>query len=117
MQEAQLGGVKLQGTDLVRAQLQGARFFEAQFDTSTSFSAAILRGAALKAVDCAMAKFSQDQIEETFGDASVTLGDLKKPAHWDQSDDPLEFFNFHNKWRAWQRSIGMTPDGPSDDAG
>ncbi|SNR27044.1 pentapeptide repeat-containing protein [Puniceibacterium sediminis] len=109
---ADLHEAQLQGASLYEAQLQGANLFGVDFDASTSLRATALRGAALRDVDCNVAPFLQDHINGAYGDASVILGKLAKPTHWDQGDEPLGLAAFEKAWRAHMRKLGMDPDDP-----
>jgi uncharacterized protein YjbI with pentapeptide repeats len=117
LQGADLSRTKFHGAQLSQAQLQGADLQRAEFDKSTSFSVATLRGAALKDVDLTHATISLEQLQDTFGDASVTLPGGHGPDHENWPDrwnkEELDWFNFLIEWRAFQRSIGQDPDNPT----
>ncbi|MBW4963994.1 pentapeptide repeat-containing protein [Sulfitobacter sp. CW3] len=132
LQGADLIKAQLQGAYLIKAQLQGASLWEAQlqgaillgaelqrtqFDSSTSFTAATLRGAAVKDVNFTDATLSTEQLKIMFGDASVTLPGGHGPDHasWPKrwSKENLDWEEFKTQWRAFQRSIGQDPMNPT----
>ena len=111
LQGAYLSDTKLQGANLGDANLQGADLRDAKIDDTTSLKPATLRGAGLREVDFTHIT-NPALLAEAFGDASVTLpdgyvtgqGDL---AHW--SSKELGDDEFHDQWRAHQKSIGFEP--------
>ncbi|WP_238364576.1 pentapeptide repeat-containing protein [Mesobacterium pallidum] len=128
LQGAYLGGAEMQGADLGRAEMQGAvlRVAEmqgadlgrAEIDSATDLSAATLRGAALRSVDCTSVPQISAHVPDMFGDASVTLPDdggpdsTDWPPHWPKIDldgwveiDGERVFRFTHEWRKWQRSL------------
>jgi len=117
LQGAELFCAQLQGAKLREVQLQGAKLFWAQFDETTSFSATILRGAALKGVDLTYSTIEPEQLADTFGDASVILPGGQGPDHesWPEywSKEELGPNEFRTQHRAFQRSIGQDPDNPT----
>jgi uncharacterized protein YjbI with pentapeptide repeats len=117
LQGAYLGSAQLQGANLFRAKLQGANLNGAKFDHSTSFTAASLRGAAVKDVDFTDDRISSEQLKEMFGDASVTLPGSHGPNHesWPNhwSKEKLSWIDFQTQHRAFQRSIGQDPENPT----
>lgn len=90
-----------------KAQMRGADLIGAQMDEKTSLSAATLRGAALREVDFTTVSFSQDQVDEIFGDGSVKLPDVLVRPDW--PPEVLEYDDFITQWRAWQKKIGYDP--------
>ena len=117
LQGAHLFGARLQQTNLFGAKLHGADLRQAEFDAETSFSYAILRGAALKDVDLTDVAIKPDQLTTMYGDATVTLpgghGPHAEswPTHW--SRENLSRPLFLTQWRAFQRSIGQDSDSPT----
>jgi uncharacterized protein YjbI with pentapeptide repeats len=117
LQGAYLIGVHLQGANLEGARLQGAIFYKAKFDSSASFSRANFRGTALMGVDLSTAKIGPNQLQQAFGDASVTGPDghgpdhASWPKHW--SKEKLDWKDFETKWRAFQARIGQDPLNPT----
>ena len=116
LQAAHLGGAKLQGANLWMAELQGASLQGAEFDSSTSFSDATLRGAALKEVDFTNITITPEQLAEAFGDATVTLPGGHGPDHetwpdrWSKEELSDEIFLI--KWVGFHARIGQDPDNP-----
>ena len=98
IQEAFLQGARLQGTDLRSARLRDAILTEAQLDRFTNLADADLAGCALSSVNLSTVRISQDQINESFGDASVILPAHLSPApsHWPTWN--LEFDMFDNRF-------------------
>ncbi|MDK3020506.1 pentapeptide repeat-containing protein [Pseudodonghicola flavimaris] len=117
LQGANLERAKLQGADLWSAELQGVYLERAEFDTSTSLTAATLRGAAVSEVDFTNIPEITPHIDQVFGDATVTLpGGVTRdhpdwPPHF--SREKLIGDDFETAWRAFQKSIGFDPDDPS----
>jgi uncharacterized protein YjbI with pentapeptide repeats len=113
LQWADLDWAKLQGTDLTGAELQGADLSWAQFDASTSFNAAAFRGATVKDVDFTHATISTEQLNDMFGDASVTLPDGHGPDHenWPEhwSKEELDWDDFFTESRAFKARIDQDP--------
>ncbi len=124
MQGADLYRAEMQGAVLIGAQMQGATLTGAEFDESTDLRPATLRGAAMRSVDFTTLPQITAHLQDVFGDRSVTLpeGTSDYPTHWNQDDPPpkIVFYGENDKftqdWRAWQRSIGMNPDGTEADA-
>jgi len=116
LQGADLGWTSLQAADFSGVQLQGAHLSWAKLDSETSFSAATLRGAALKYVDFTDRSIGDDQLQSMFGDASVTLpgghgpDHENWPDHW--SKENLDWNDFNTEWRDYQASIGQDPNNP-----
>jgi uncharacterized protein YjbI with pentapeptide repeats len=107
MQGADLSRAKMQGADLSRAQMQGADLRGAQMDAATSLRAANLAGAALSEVDYSDVAINQAQVDEVFYDGSVrfALGINPAPGR----DAVLEWQEFRDEWRAWQKERGFDP--------
>ncbi|MEC3861130.1 pentapeptide repeat-containing protein [Mesobacterium sp. TK19101] len=118
-EKARFEKAELQGANLGGAELQGADLGGAEFDPATNLRAALLRGAALRFVDFTAIPQIEAHVPDLFGDASVTLPGRATPdhpdwpAHWPRKE--LGWKDFDPQWRAWQRSIGMTPDGSKID--
>ncbi|MBL3705055.1 hypothetical protein GI582_20355 [Sulfitobacter sp. BDSS02] len=112
MQNTNLRKSLLQGAILDKTQLQGADLSEAQFDASSSFNAANLRGAALRKVDFTMIPDFPVDLGEVFGDSTVKFPEsVDVPERFNRSyasDD-----EFIAAWRAFQKEIGFDPDDPS----
>ncbi len=112
-QGANLTGTPMQGTVLMETLMQGVLLRDSRMSTKTSLVGAHLRGAAIENVDFTNVTLKQPQVDETFGDGSVTLPpDLTRPAHW--PTEVLEWHEFLTQWRAWQKSIGFDPGTPGD---
>ncbi len=101
LEGANLRGARLEGANLSWARLEGAILRGARLDETTSLIAASLQAAAIKEVDLSTVPISQAQVNETFGDDSVTLPDgLTRPAHWPRH--VLHLLEFYTEWRRWQ---------------
>jgi uncharacterized protein YjbI with pentapeptide repeats len=116
-QGAELRGVKLQGSTLLAAKLHGANLEWLVLDVSTAFALASLNGTALRQIDLTESKIKPYQLQDAFGDASVTLPDGHGPDHesWppNWSKEHLDDQDFRTQWRAFQRRIGQDPDNPT----
>ncbi|WP_272005125.1 pentapeptide repeat-containing protein [Roseovarius sp. ZX-A-9] len=114
MQGAIFWGARMQGAKLRGAMMQGANLMEAMFDSGTSFDDVILRGAALKAVDCANLPSLLAHAADFFADASVeTPVGFDRPDHWPQFVIDLPEFREH--WRKWLANPNSyTPPSPPD---
>ncbi|MFZ5964637.1 pentapeptide repeat-containing protein [Thalassococcus sp. BH17M4-6] len=108
---ARMDHANLSTAGLVGTQLDGVLLDQVRFSPSTAVKDATFKGSALRLVNCSFSEFQQAQIDQAFGDASVRLGDLKRPTHW--SDKTLSPDEFATEWHAYQRSIGMDPDDPT----
>jgi uncharacterized protein YjbI with pentapeptide repeats len=108
MQGADLINAKLQGADLSSAELEGANLTGAVFDKRTLLLSANFRGAGFKDVDFSNVYVSPDQLQQMFGDASVTLPSGHGPDHedWPEhwSKEKLSSSEFITQWRAFQAS-------------
>ncbi|WP_420325733.1 pentapeptide repeat-containing protein [Mameliella sp.] len=110
---ARLDGARMEGVDLAGARMEGADLSGARLPTS--LSAASLRAAALKEVGLSGIGLSQEQIDEMFGDASVTLPEgRERPAHWPRWELPNHGkHNFRDEWLKWQAyPEGYVPPDP-----
>lgn len=108
LQDAYFYKTQLQGVHLNGAQLQRAFLYKAQMDSETSFDLVALRAAGLKDIDLRNVIISDNQLAETFGDASVLLSDnVIRPERW--SDLILDMDEFRTQWRSFQESIGNEP--------
>lgn len=108
LEHANLKNARMQRAVLHEARLEGADLSAARFDARTSLQGAVFSEASWRDVDLSMLALSQDQINSTFGDASVTLPKgLTRPAHWpvwrlhdhDPSGGPT-FNSERNRWRS-----------------
>lgn len=127
MQDANLFRAEMQGADLFHAEMkgaylggaemQGAYLNVAEMDADTELIAAVFQGAALRVVDFTKVSISDEQLNDMFGDATVTLpggngveSDAwpekwpKRVLEWDFDPEKSEF---HQAWRAWQDQIGF----------
>ncbi|WP_116131844.1 pentapeptide repeat-containing protein [Tropicimonas sp. IMCC34043] len=118
LEGARLDGAHLEGARLDGAHLEGAWLHEAHLDASTSFQPATLRAAGWKEVDCTNLTTDCAELETllatSFGDGSVKLPCGLKAgegalAHW--PTEYLDFYEFDERWRDWQTSIGYAPPG------
>lgn len=104
MERALLIGAGMHGTLLKGARIDGADFRGAQFDESTNWSAAWLRGAAVRMVDLSNTPISSDQVWSIFGDDSTKLPEsLRRPNHWPKWKLPPTGDNsFNAQWLKWR---------------
>jgi uncharacterized protein YjbI with pentapeptide repeats len=107
MQGAVLRGAQMQGADLGVAQMQGADLSGAQMDAATFLRAANLAGAALRKVDYSDVAINQAQVDEVFYDGSVRFAPGITRA--EGRDAVLEWQEFYDEWRAWQKERGFDP--------
>jgi uncharacterized protein YjbI with pentapeptide repeats len=107
MEAAKLYSARMEGTILIWAQMEGANLCWARLQ-GADLDGACLVGAALREMDCSGVELSPDQINSTFGDASVTLPNGVTPdspdwpAHWPTI--ALDDDAFNTQWRKWQAS-------------
>ncbi|MEL6565780.1 MAG: hypothetical protein AAFQ59_15180, partial [Pseudomonadota bacterium] len=81
------------------ASLEGA-----EFDETTSLTAANTQGAAVREVDFTKLPEIADHIDALFGDASVKLPDgVTPPPHW--PDEEMQVIDFVDAWRIWQSTL------------
>ena len=78
-------------------------------DDATLFEDTVLCGTAMRRVNATSIQISQEQINSTFGDASVILpDDIPRPAHWPDWTLPIHGRHaVQTEWRKWQDN----PDG------
>ncbi len=119
MQGANLDGAQMQGADLRRAQMQEANLRRtqmqgAQFDRNTSFTAATLRDAAVREVNCDNLPRLLAHAADFFADASVETPDgFHRPNHWPRFVMGLP--EFYKQWRKWQANpSSYPPPSPPD---
>ena len=94
----------MQNAELWRANMQNAHLRDANLQNAKNLSDALLRGASLRFFDFTNIPISKDQIDEMFGDGSVTLPDtITWPSHWPKEE--LSDEEFTKKWRAWQKTL------------
>ncbi|MCF3974057.1 pentapeptide repeat-containing protein [Paracoccus salsus] len=108
---------RLEGAELWRARLQGANLRMVRL-VCTSLGASAWDGAALKEVDLSSAsEVTREQVQSSFGDASVILPDHLRPppGHW--PDWNLGIQEFDDQWRLWQadRANYRPPPRPAPD--
>ena len=103
LEGANLAGAQLEEANLEGAQLRGADLWRAQ-----------LRGAALRDVDYTSVAWEQSQIDDVYGDESVTLPpSLTRPAHW--PDWEMVDWAFKDEWHKWKADPAsyIPPEKPS----
>jgi uncharacterized protein YjbI with pentapeptide repeats len=111
-QGATFVGTQMQGALLKRAQMQGTEIHGAQMDATTILTDADLEGATVSNVDYSTVALSQAQVDQMFGDGSVTLpAGVSRPSHW--LDHVADWSEFESAWRAWQKKTGFDPDDPA----
>jgi hypothetical protein len=117
LQGARLDSAEFQAAVLTRTKFQGADLSFATFSHSIGVSEASFRGAAGIYVDFSECTISKTQLESMFGDATTilpssdSLEGTTRPSRWSKKD--LEWSDFNNQWRAFQRRIGQDPDNPT----
>ena len=123
LQEADLEEAQMQGAGLWLARLHGAVLAGARFNEQTDFTAATLRGAAVRSVDCSDVPQIAEHLQDMFGDASVTLPEgVAWPGHWPEyvldgvveTEDGKLADRFDYEWHKWRAD----PDAyePPEDA-
>ncbi|WP_323036643.1 pentapeptide repeat-containing protein [Pararhodobacter sp.] len=108
MEGAILGLARMEGAILGLARMEGADLWLARMDASTSLNLATLTGAKLREVDYSNVRISAEQVNASFGDASVILPEALRPApdHWltwkpqYRSDDATEI-TFLSEYQRW----------------
>lgn len=101
LKEANLMRTQLQGANLLEAQMQGAKLSWARFDSSTKLTRALLCLVSVKSIDFTNISISDEQLEMTFGDGSVTIDPERRPMHWPKEKlEWIEFYGEHKKWAA-----------------
>ena len=104
MQNAHLRDANLQNADLRDANLQNAHLRDVNMQNAKNLTDAFLRGASVRLFDFTDLPISQDQIDEMFGDGSVTLPDsITWPSHWPKEE--LSDDEFHTKWEEWKKTL------------
>jgi uncharacterized protein YjbI with pentapeptide repeats len=107
-----LSGADLGQADLSFSNMRGADLDGARMDSDTSLIATTLSSAAMRNVDYANVPISADQVNASFGDASVILpAGIDRPAHWPDWELPSGGEHaFLDEWRKWQADPeGYTP--------
>lgn len=115
LEGADLSGARMDRADLSYSHLQGAILTDVWMNTETSLYRTDFSGVALKSVDYGTIRISQDQVNASFGDASVILPEgLDRPAHW--PDWELDRFQFDDEWRSWRKNpeAYALPPRPAD---
>ena len=108
MQNADLRDANLQDADFRDANMQGADLRDVNLQGAKNLTDALLRCASVRVFDFTDLPISQDQIDEMFGDGSVTLPDtITWPSHWPKEE--LSDDEFHTKWEEWKKTL--PPDG------
>ena len=94
----------LQNATLENANLQNAHLRDVNMQNANNLTDAFLRGASVRLFDFTDLPISQDQIDEMFGDGSVTLPDsITWPSHWPKEE--LSDDEFHTKWEEWKKTL------------
>ena len=104
MENANLWDANMENTDLRDANLQNAHLRDVNMQNAKNLTDAFLRGASVRLFDFTDLPISQDQIDEMFGDGSVTLPDsITWPSHWPKEE--LSDDEFHTKWEEWKKTL------------
>ena len=123
-QVADFTGCKLAGASLIGADLSGAKLGRANFYQCdlreieilepVSCQGARFDGSAFKGSNIRFLKLTQAQLDRTFGDYSVNVGELQRPSHWPREN--LGRNSFLNAWRNWAAeahpNVIIAPDWP-----
>ncbi|MDP5308254.1 pentapeptide repeat-containing protein [Paracoccus spongiarum] len=98
---AVLRGARLQGTNFGgAAQLNETLFRRVQLDAETNFVGTPVHRAAFQDVNLKNVQVMQWQVENSFGDASVSLPDvILRPSHWAGWELKEQF---QQEWRRWR---------------
>ncbi len=100
LRKANVSFAQLIEADLIEARMEGAILKGIQME-GTELTGVTLGGAALSCLSLSNVPMSQDQVNVTFGDASVTLPvGFSRPAHWPRRE--LSPSDFETEWRKWQ---------------
>jgi uncharacterized protein YjbI with pentapeptide repeats len=112
---AQLILTDLQETFVKHIDLRGAYLVGVTFSERAGLDTVEFRGSGIRNIDLSLLSLTQDQLDEMFGDSSVTVPKGRsRPTHWPPEDaKPLSETDFKAQWRAWQKSIGFDPEDPS----
>lgn len=113
---AYLVGAKIEAANFRKARMEAANLAKTRIISSTNLGSAVVNGAALWSKDYSKASLSQEQIDQMFGDGSVTLPEgLTRPAHW--PDRVLSWGTFRAEWRKWQADPEgyVPPPYPAED--
>jgi len=101
LEGADLIEAHLERADLSGAHLEGAYLSGAHLSPDTSFQLATLRGASWKEVNLSILTLSEDQLNSTFGDASVKPPNgLTRPKFW--PDTKLDLADFYEELGLWR---------------
>jgi uncharacterized protein YjbI with pentapeptide repeats len=104
----------MQGADLVGARMQDVLLQVTVFDTATVLRPATMRGAGLRSVDFSKVSITPALLQDTFGDASVTLS-FDAPQGWARDAEgnleELDHAEFEKRWRAFQAELARGGDG------
>nr|WP_289846667.1 pentapeptide repeat-containing protein [Pacificibacter marinus] len=108
MTEASLCGADLSQTSLHTGRIYGVDFSFANFDGTyflegSKFANVELRKSAMKDIDLSEIHVSAEDLENTFGDASVFLDDNIAPKHWPKVE--LDDKEFLEQWRQFQTRL------------
>ena len=112
MVEVNLNRARMEWANLRAARMVRAILFEARMGSTTDLTNAVLHGARVWSVDFSDVPLSLVQIDQMFGDGTVTLPEgVTRPAHW--PDWKLDSRDFITEWRKWQADPeNYTPPKP-----
>ncbi|MFV0303619.1 MAG: pentapeptide repeat-containing protein [Paracoccus sp. (in: a-proteobacteria)] len=121
LQCADLSGFRLGGARMEGARMEGAVLIEARMDAETDLRAVDFSGAALRSADYGNVRITQDQVNASFGDASVILPPgVTRPPHWPDRELPDRGADgepgFFDAWRRWRSDPAnqTPPPEPAD---
>ena len=121
LDEADLRYARTAGANFQNSSLSGADLGSITVDEATDFSNASFKETALRRVDFRQTEISVDQMDASFGDATVILPAasdqrLRWPEHWPiwSLPDWVEH-DYHAEWRKWRADPGSyTPPAVPD---
>lgn len=108
LDDCNLGVTDFRSVTISNSDFVGCSFFGSKFDKHTRLATARLRGAAFANCDLSRTDITEQQLQETYGDRTVTLPEgMRRPRHWNKSS--LDTDQWRRRWRAFQNHIGYAP--------
>ena len=103
---AWLGGALLEGANINGARLQGSDLLGVRTNSFTKTQGTDFTGSALKRLVVGDTRYSSEQIQSMFGDASAILPEgMERPSHWPDWELPFDDeHDFRTEWCKWQEN-------------